>query len=63
MTKKLEELFELPEDNTRGLTISVPENAEDGRDRQGSNPRCHSERGWGAVTAISGRKDAQVLRD
>lgn len=29
MTKKLEELFELPEDNTRGLTISVPENAEE----------------------------------
>lgn len=29
MTKKLEELFELPEDNTRGLTISVPENVEE----------------------------------
>ena len=29
MTKKLEELFELPQDNTRGLTISLPENAEE----------------------------------
>ena len=29
MTKKLEELFELPQDNTRGLTISLPENIEE----------------------------------
>ena len=29
MTKKLNELFELPEDNTRGLTISLPESAEE----------------------------------
>lgn len=29
MTKKLEELFELPQDNTRGITISLPENAEE----------------------------------
>lgn len=29
MTKKLEELFELPQDQTRGLTISMPENAEE----------------------------------
>ncbi len=29
MTKKLEELFELPQDNTRGLTISLPESAEE----------------------------------
>ena len=29
MTKKLEDLFELPQDNTRGLTISMPENAEE----------------------------------
>ena len=29
MTKKLEELFELPQDDTRGLTIPIPENAEE----------------------------------
>jgi hypothetical protein len=29
MTKKLEELFELPQDNTRGITILLPENAEE----------------------------------
>jgi hypothetical protein len=29
MTKKLEELFELPQDETRGLTISMPERAEE----------------------------------
>jgi len=29
MTKKLEELFELPQDQTRGLTISMPESAEE----------------------------------
>ncbi len=29
MTKKLEELFELPQDDTRGLTIPTPENAEE----------------------------------
>ena len=29
MTKKLEELFELPQDNTRGITIALPESAEE----------------------------------
>lgn len=29
MTKKLEELFELPENNDRGITISLPENIEE----------------------------------
>ena len=29
MTKKLEELFELPENNVRGITISLPENMEE----------------------------------
>lgn len=29
MTKKLQELFELPENNDRGLTIPLPENAEE----------------------------------
>ena len=29
MTKKLQELFELPQDETRGLTISMPERAEE----------------------------------
>jgi len=29
MTKKLSELFELPQDETRGLTISMPERAEE----------------------------------
>jgi hypothetical protein len=29
MTKKLEDLFELPQDDTRGLTISMPENVEE----------------------------------
>ena len=29
MTKKLEELFELPQDETRGLTISMPERVEE----------------------------------
>ena len=29
MTKKLEELFELPQDESRGLTISMPERAEE----------------------------------
>ena len=29
MTKKLEELFELPENNDRGITISLPENMEE----------------------------------
>jgi len=29
MTKKLAELFELPEDNTRGLTIAMPSTAEE----------------------------------
>ena len=29
MTKKLEELFELPENNDRGITIALPENMEE----------------------------------
>ena len=29
MTKKLEDLFELPENNDRGITISLPENMEE----------------------------------
>ena len=29
MTKKLQELFDLPENNDRGLTLSMPENAEE----------------------------------
>ena len=29
MTKKLEELFELPENNDRGITISLPETMEE----------------------------------
>jgi hypothetical protein len=29
MTKKLEELFELPKNNDRGITISLPENMEE----------------------------------
>jgi len=29
MTKKLEELFELPQDDTRGITLALPENAEE----------------------------------
>ena len=29
MTKKLQELFELPENNDRGLTIPLPENIEE----------------------------------